>query len=122
MPSADEAASVAEKMIGNHLVTKQSGENGLPVNCVYIVEKVNIDKEMYLSITLDRAAGCATFIYSPAGGMAIEDVAHETPEKIFKLPVDPVQGIDACDLSSVATNLGIAGKEDQVNRLLKQLY
>jgi succinyl-CoA synthetase beta subunit len=122
VPSADEAASIAEKMIGNHLVTKQSGEDGLPVNCVYIVEKVNIDKEMYLSITLDRAAGCATFIYSPAGGMAIEDVAHETPEKIFKLPVDPVKGMDACDLSNVATNLGIPGKEDQVNKLLKQLY
>ena len=50
-----------------------------------MIEKINIDKELYLSLTLDRAGGCPVFIYSPEGGMSIEDVAHETPEKIFKL-------------------------------------
>jgi len=72
-------------MLGNSLVTKQSGEEGLPCNAVYLVEKINISKEMYLSVTLDRKAGCPTFIYSPAGGMSIEDVAETNPEKIFKL-------------------------------------
>jgi succinyl-CoA synthetase beta subunit len=77
--NADEAKSIASEYIGNHLVTKQSGEDGLPVNCVYLVQKVDIDKEMYLSITLDRAAGMPCFIYSPAGGMSIEEVAEEDP-------------------------------------------
>ena len=66
-------------------MTKQSGEDGLPCNAVYLVEKIGIEKELYLSITLDRKAGCPTFIYSPAGGMSIEDVAEEDPSKIFKL-------------------------------------
>ena len=72
-------------MLGNSLVTKQSGADGLPCNAVYLVEKIGIDKELYLSLTLDRKAGCPTFIYSPAGGMSIEDVAEENPEQIFKL-------------------------------------
>jgi len=79
-------------------VTHQSGADGLPVNSVYLVGKVNIAKEMYLSITLDRAACAPTFIYSPDGGMAIEDVAAETPERIFKLPVSPIDGPDPAAL------------------------
>ena len=67
---------IAEKMCGRSLVTKQSGENGIPCNCVYIVEKISIEKEFYLSLTLDRKAGMPVFIYSQAGGMNIEDVAH----------------------------------------------
>ena len=85
-------------MIGNSLVTKQSGEAGFPCGAVYIVEKLGIKKELYLSVTLDRAAGCPTFIYSPAGGMAIEDVAHDTPEAIFKMPVNMETGLDAATL------------------------
>jgi len=76
---------MASEMLGKSLVTKQSGEEGMPCNAVYLVEKINIAKEMYLSLTLDRKAGCPTFIYSPAGGMAIEDVAEAEPEKIFKM-------------------------------------
>ena len=75
-------------MLGKSLVTKQAPD-GLPVNSVYLVEKIQIEKEMYLSLTLDRAAGCPTFIFSPAGGMAIEDVAESNPEKIFKLQCQP---------------------------------
>ena len=77
--------AMASEMLGKSLVTKQSGEEGMPCNAVYLVEKINIAKEMYLSLTLDRKAGCPTFIYSPAGGMAIEDVAEAEPEKIFKM-------------------------------------
>ena len=85
---------VADKMCGKTLVTKQTGEAGLPCSCVYIVEKIQIEKEFYLSLTLDRKSGCPVFIYSPAGGMSIEDVAVKNPEKIFKIPVDITKELD----------------------------
>mmetsp|Transcript_12446 Transcript_12446/g.9044 ORF Transcript_12446/g.9044 Transcript_12446/m.9044 type:complete len:87 (+) Transcript_12446:331-591(+) len=81
-------------MCGKTLVTKQSGETGFPCNCVYIVQKIKIVKELYLSLTLDRKAGCPVFIYSPAGGMSIEDVAKKDPSKIFKIPIDTSAGLD----------------------------
>ena len=90
--TAEEVQKIADNMCGKTLITAQSGEAGFPCNCVYIVEKIDIAKEFYLSITLDRKAQSAVFIYSPAGGMAIEDVAHSNPEKIFKLYVDLNQG------------------------------
>lgn len=62
--TADQAKAIAKEFLGNRLVTKQSGEDGLPVNCVYLVQKINIAKEMYLSLTLDRAAGMPVFVYS----------------------------------------------------------
>lgn len=104
------------------MVTHQSGEDGLPVNAVYLVEKINIVKEMYLSLTLDRAAGAPTFIYSPAGGMSIEEVAEKEPEKIFKLPVHPQQGIDEAAFRQAAHNLGIGEQEDQVVNMLSKIY
>ena len=119
--SSAKAKAMAQEMLGKHLVTKQSGEEGLPCNSVYLVEKIGIDKEMYLSLTLDRAAGCPTFIYSPAGGMSIEDVAEETPEKIFKLQVDPTKGPDAAAFRKAAADLGIAGQEDQVEELFQSI-
>jgi succinyl-CoA synthetase beta subunit len=94
-------------MCGKTLVTKQSGDAGFPCNKVYIVEKIAIDKEFYLSMTLDRKGQCLTFVYSPAGGMAIEDVAHNTPEKIFKMPVDINKGLCVDKLGEVAKNLGV---------------
>jgi len=93
-------------MIGNTLITKQSGADGLKVNCVYVVEKVGIKKEFYLSITLDRGSGCPVFIYSQEGGMSIEDVAHATPEKIHKIWVDPKKGLEIDDFLQAAKNLG----------------
>lgn len=77
---------------------------------------------MYLSLTLDRKAGCPTFIYSPAGGMSIEDVAEETPEKIFKLPVHPINGLDQGALQEAATNLGIGEQSDQVANVFSKIY
>jgi len=106
--TADQAEKLASEYLGNHLVTKQSGEAGLPVNSVYLVQKINIDKELYLSLTLDRAGGCPVFIYSPEGGMSIEDVAHENPEKIFKLNVNPFTGPEVEDLMKAADDLGIS--------------
>jgi succinyl-CoA synthetase beta subunit len=108
----DQAAKLAKEYLGKRLVTKQSGADGLPVNSVYLVQKLNIDKEMYLSITLDRAGGCPVFIYSPAGGMSIEDVAHEDPSKIFKLKVNPFTGPRVEDLLKAADHLGIPNQRD----------
>lgn len=118
----DKAHEIATEYLGKHLVTKQSGVNGLPVNAVYLVEKIAIDKEFYLSLTLDRAAGCPTFIYSAAGGMNIEDVAEKTPEKIFKLSVDPVNGLDAAALANAGENLGVPELQDQLENMFLRLY
>jgi len=120
--TAEQARDIASKMIGNHLVTKQSGENGLKVQTVYLVQKLQIDKEMYLSLTLNRAGGCPVFIYSPAGGMSIEDVAHEDPSKIYKLNVNPFTGPEVEDLMKAADHLGIPGQRSQLVWLMKSMY
>jgi succinyl-CoA synthetase beta subunit len=77
---------------------------------------------MYLSLTLDRAGGCPVFIYSAAGGMSIEDVAHTNPEKIFKLNVNPFTGPEVEDLMKVADNLGIPEHRSKLVWLMKNLY
>ena len=87
-----------------------------------MVQKLKIDKEMYLSLTLDRAGGCPVFIYSPAGGMSIEDVAHDTPELIFKLKVNPFTGPEVEDLMKAADHLGIPEQRSQLVWLMKNLY
>jgi succinyl-CoA synthetase beta subunit len=109
-------------MLGNRLVTKQSGADGLPCNAIYIVEKIGIDRELYLSLTLDRAAASPTFIYSTEGGMSIEDVAHDRPDAIHKLRVNPLKGLDVADLKQAAKNLRLEQYEDQVVNLFQRLY
>lgn len=118
----EEVQEMADKMCGKTLITNQSGEAGFPCNCVYIVEKIAIDKEFYLSMTLDRKAGQAVFIYSPAGGMAIEDVAHDTPEKIFKIYVDLNEGPQIEQLLEAADNLGVPEHKSQVVFLFKHIF
>ena len=92
------------------------------MNAVYLVEKIGIEKELYLSITLDRKAGCPTFIYSPAGGMSIEDVAEETPDQILKLQVPPGTEISKEDLAAAAKNLGLEAQADQVANMFTRIY
>lgn len=89
---------------------------------MYIVECVDIAKEMYLSVTLDRGAGCPTFIYSTAGGMSIEDVAHNTPELIHKMPVNMDTGLDAGALATAAKNLGMEEQTEQVANMFHRIY
>ena len=117
-----EVEDVANHMCGKTLVTKQSGETGFPCNCVYIVEKLAIDKEFYLSLTLDRKAGKPVFVYSQAGGMNIEDVAHSNPEKIFKIHIDVNTGPDIEDLLQAAKNLDLEDYKSQVVFLFKHMY
>ena len=77
-----------------------------------IVEKISIDKEFYLSLTLDRKGANATFIYSKEGGMNIEDVAHQRPEAVHKLAINPLVGLRDEDLKDVAKHFGIPEKAD----------
>lgn len=117
-----EVEEVATQMCGKTLITKQSGEAGFPCNCVYIVEKLSIEREFYLSLTLDRKAGKPVFVYSQAGGMSIEDVAHSNPEKIFKLHVDVQKGPDVEELCHAAKNLDLEDYKSQVVFLFKHMY
>lgn len=118
--SPDKVQDVASKMLGNNLITKQSGPDGFPCNAVYMVEKLGIRSEFYLSLTLDRAAGCPTFIYSAAGGMNIEDVAEKTPELVFKLPVRE-KTVDHGEMVKAAERLGVATEVDQVSNMFQRI-
>jgi len=112
--SADEAGEVAARMLGNRLVTVQSGEAGKTVNQVFVEAGCEIDRELYLGIVLDRAASKPVLMCSREGGVEIEKVAHETPEKIFKEHFDPAQGIESYQVRKLCKKLGIEGKSVRV--------
>jgi succinyl-CoA synthetase beta subunit len=97
--SLDEVPEKAEAILGGHLVTLQTKAEGKKVSKVYIAEDVygpgaSEPREFYMSILLDRALGRNVIVYSPDGGMNIEDVAHNTPERIFKEVIDPLTGVN----------------------------
>lgn len=108
--SADEAKTAAANMIGNLLVTIQTGEAGKQVNQVIVEAGCDIDRELYLGIVLDRETKMPVLMCSQEGGVEIEKVAHETPEKIFKETFDPAQGIESYQVRSLCKQLGITGK------------
>src|SRR6187399_1534119 len=91
--SADEAEAIARKMIGMTLITHQTGPEGRTVGRVLVEEGLQIARELYLSLLLDRAAGKPVMMASAAGGMDIEEVAAKTPEKIIKVYIEPGVGI-----------------------------
>ena len=95
--SVDEVVENVREMLGNTLVTKQTGPAGKQVNRLYIEDGADIDRELYLSILVDRATGRPSFVVSTEGGMDIEAVAEETPDKIATLPIDPVKGMTDTD-------------------------
>ena len=108
--SADEAKAVAEKLLGNHLVTIQTGADGKKVNQVLIEAGCDIERELYLGIVLDRDSSMPVLMCSQEGGVEIEKVAAETPEKIFKEHFDPAQGIESFQVRKLCQQLGITGK------------
>ena len=115
--------SHAKDMLGNTLVTIQTGEAGKQVNRLYITDGVDIGSEYYLSMVVDRASGRVALIVSTEGGMNIEDVAHDTPEKITTITVDPAQGFMPHHGRAVAFALKLKGdlaKQAQV--MAKQLF
>jgi succinyl-CoA synthetase beta subunit len=121
--SIEEAETFAKQMLGNTLVTVQTGEAGKQVNRLYIEDGAAIDKEFYLSILIDRATSRVSFVVSTEGGMDIETVAHDTPEKIVTFSVDPATGIMPHHGRHVADALGLKGDlVKQTGKLAEQLY
>ena len=99
--SVDEVVHNVKEMLGNTLVTKQTGEAGKQVNRLYIEDGADIDRELYLSLLVDRSVGRVAFVVSTEGGMDIEAVAEETPEKIVTLAIDPAKGVTADDVRKI---------------------
>ncbi|MEM1390881.1 MAG: ADP-forming succinate--CoA ligase subunit beta [Pseudomonadota bacterium] len=121
--SKEEAIAHAKQMFGNHLVTAQTGAEGKQVNRLYIEDGADIESELYLSLLVDRATGMPAFVASTEGGMDIEEVAHETPEKILTLPIEPSEGVTDAAASQLCDALGLEGaaREDGMN-LFPVLY
>jgi succinyl-CoA synthetase beta subunit len=108
--SAEEAAKVAGALIGNTLVTIQTGEAGTKVNQVLVEAGCNIARELYLGIVVDRGSKSAIIMVSPDGGMDIEHVAEKTPERIFREKFDVDQGLLGYQARKLAIQLGLKGK------------
>jgi succinyl-CoA synthetase beta subunit len=121
--SIDEVRSAAQAMFGMRLVTHQTGPEGLPVGCVYVEEGSKIDRELYLSCLVDRATSRVAFIASTEGGMDIEEVARNTPEKVFTMTVDPATGLMPHHVRRLAKALKLDGSQTkQMSKMLSGLY
>ncbi|MDH6231438.1 succinyl-CoA synthetase beta subunit [Mesorhizobium soli] len=108
--SIDEVVAFTKEMLGNTLVTKQTGADGKQVNRLYIEDGADIDRELYLSILVDRSVGRVAFVVSTEGGMDIEQVAHDTPEKIITVAIDPVTGVTDGDVKQLNEALKLSGE------------
>ncbi|MFW9609316.1 MAG: ADP-forming succinate--CoA ligase subunit beta [Aquaspirillum sp.] len=116
--SREEAADVANGLIGKNLITYQTDANGQPVNSVLVCEDMYpVQRELYLGAVVDRSSRRVTFMASTEGGVEIEEVAHNTPEKILKVTVDPLVGLLPFQARDVAFALGLEGK--QINEFVK---
>jgi len=120
--SADEAANVADNLLGQKLVTIQTGPAGKKVNQVLVEEGCDIARELYLGIVLDRAAARPVMMVSSEGGVEIEKVAAETPELIFKEHFDPAVGLESYQVRKMCQQLGISGASVRsADRFMKAL-
>ncbi len=121
--SIEEVVENARQMLGNTLVTKQTGPAGKQVNRLYIEDGAAIARELYLSILVDRTVGQVAFVVSTEGGMDIEAVAEETPDKIVTLPIDPVAGVTDADGTKLADALKLEEPaRGEMVALAKTLY
>ncbi len=121
--SVEEAEKAAEEILNMRLVTKQTGAEGREVRKVLVEEGVAIAKELYLSMLVDRASNAPVIICSEAGGMEIEEVAAETPEKIHRETIDPALGLRAYQTRRIAKALGLTGPAvRQAGKMLAALY
>ncbi|WFS00452.1 ADP-forming succinate--CoA ligase subunit beta [Rhizobium tumorigenes] len=121
--SLEEVQAFVKDMLGNTLVTAQTGEAGKQVNRLYIEDGADIDRELYLSILVDRAVGQVSFVVSTEGGMDIETVAHDTPEKIINVAIDPTTGVTAADVAKLSDALKLEGEARQdAEKLFPILY
>ncbi len=121
--SIEDVERDAKDMLGNTLVTIQTGDEGKQVNRLYVTDGVDIEKEFYLAMLVDRASGQVAMVASTEGGMDIEDVAHETPEKITTITIDPAQGFMPHHGRAAAFALNLSGDLNKAcQKLCKQLY
>jgi len=121
--SIDEAKSHAKEMLGNTLVTAQTGEAGKQVNRLYIEDGADIARELYCSLLVDRSVGRIAFVVSTEGGMDIETVAHDTPEKIVNVAIDPLAGVTADNLNALTSALKLEGEaKADAEKLFPILY
>jgi succinyl-CoA synthetase beta subunit len=119
----DEVREYTDKMLGTVLVTHQTGPEGLPVNTVYVEQGSDIDREIYLSMLVDREVSRISFIASSAGGMDIEKVAEETPEQIFSVSIAPDVGLQDYQARQLAFGLELDKPQmRQFGDLIKKLY
>jgi succinyl-CoA synthetase beta subunit len=121
--SIEDVVANAKEMLGHTLVTKQTGPAGKQVNRLYIEDGADIDRELYLSILVDRSVGKVAFVVSTEGGMDIETVAHDTPEKIITVDIDPSTGVTAANSTALSDALKLEGaaREDAA-KLFPILY
>jgi len=117
---AKEAVELAEKILGMQLVTKQTGPQGQKVKRLYIEQGLDIDKELYLALMVDREQRRVAIIASPAGGMDIEEVAEKEPEKLLTIHIDPLIGLGAWQARKVAAFVGATGNTPGQKETLKQ--
>jgi succinyl-CoA synthetase beta subunit len=121
--TVEEVRAAASEMLGNTLVTIQTGPQGKQVNRLYVTDGVDIAKEFYLALLVDRKTGRIAFVASTEGGMNIEDVAHETPEKIHTFTIDPATGFMPHHGRAVAAALGLSGDlAKQAQKVAKLLF
>lgn len=121
--SQDEALANVKEMLGNTLVTKQTGPAGKQVNQIYIEDGADIDRELYLSILVDRESGKTSFVVSTEGGMDIEAVAENTPELIHSVGISASAGCTDADVNKLADALKLDGTaREQAVALFKNLY
>jgi succinyl-CoA synthetase beta subunit len=119
----DEVRSAAAEMLGNTLVTVQTGPAGKQVNRLYVTDGVDIAREFYLALLVDRKSGRIAFVVSTEGGMDIEAVAHDTPEKIHSFAIDPATGFMPHHGRAIAHALGLDGDlNKQAQKVARLLY
>jgi succinyl-CoA synthetase beta subunit len=121
--SIEDVRTEAERMLGMTLITPQTGAEGRLVKRIYVEEGSDIARELYLSALVDRATSRISFIASTEGGMDIEEVAAETPEKILTISIDPAAGISAHHGRHIAFALGLSGDQvKQATKLITSVY
>src|SRR5579862_4260810 len=121
--SLEEVHEYASKILGMTLITHQTGPGGRLVHRLLVEEGADIRKELYVGMVVDRGTQRVTLIASSEGGMEIEEVAAHTPEKIHKLPIDPVAGLTDAQADDVARKIGVPeGSVPQARRFMQGLY
>ncbi len=122
-PNADNALQSCKDILGMNLITHQTGPEGQTVKKVYITQAFDIAKEFYVGITMDRTTGKDVFMVSTEGGMEIEEVAKDTPDKIIKVWIDPLEGFRSFQLTKLARGLNLKGDQyKQAINILKNMY